>query len=283
MRHRFQTPLLLALLAPAGPALVAVAAQEPAPATPAYRAAFGQAPSTEAPEQCLAAVVFLPGAGASGRADRLSALPLFLLDPERVLEHTATVLVEGHGAPQRFFEPPRAFPPGSRLLGVERDGGAAVLRVALEAGAVPGPLAAQAAAHTLAQFPGIGAVRIAVEGGDPDAEVRPDPALLEQPGPPRLLDVAAPYHEGETPRDVHVLFDRPVEVISLRLRHADGTALPGQLYQHAFAMSVVLRPAPPASLREGLPLVLSWSVVDFLGRQSQGERAVDLRLHEEHR
>jgi hypothetical protein len=95
--------------------------------------------------------------------------------------------------------------------------------------------------------------------------------------------VAAPFHEGEAPRDVHVLFDRPVEVVSFRLRHGDGTALPGQLYRHAFEMTVVLRPAPSASLREGLPLVLSWSVVDFLGRQSRGERAVDLQLHEEHR
>ncbi|MDW7712125.1 MAG: hypothetical protein SCH98_16790 [Deferrisomatales bacterium] len=258
------------------------AAEGPAPSTPAYREAFGPTPRTEAPESCLAAVVFLPGVGRSGGADRLSALPLFLLDPDRVLEHAAGVLVEGYPISLRFFEPPRVFPPGSRFLGVEREGATAVLRVALEAGTVLGPIAAQAAAHTLAQFPGVEAAAVAVDGGARGPAVKPDATLLEPPPPPRFLDVAAPYHEGEEPRDIHVLFDRPVAVDAFRLRLDDGTAVPGQAYLHAFDMAVVFRPSQPVTLREGLRLQVSWSVTDRAGRVSREDHTVGLRLYEQH-
>lgn len=274
--------LVLALAASAAHPPASIAAEGPAPATPAYRVAFGPSPRTEAPEICLAAVVFLPGAGRSGRADRLSALPLFLLDPDRVVEHAAGILVEGYPVTLRFFEPPRAFPPGSRFLSLGREGTTAVLRVALEAGAFLGPVADQAAAHTLAQFPGVEAGRVEVEGKPPGRTVRPDPALLEAPPPPRLLDVAAPFHEGEEPREIHALFDRPVAVKAFRLRLADGTELPGKAYLHAFDMSVVFRPTQPAVLRDGLPMRFSWSVADRMGRAARGERDLELRLHEQH-
>ncbi|MFU8856762.1 MAG: hypothetical protein ACNA8S_07105 [Deferrisomatales bacterium] len=60
-------------MCPKSSVALAVAAEGPAPANPAYREAFGPAPWTEAPERRLAAVVFLARAPAAVPAPRQAA------------------------------------------------------------------------------------------------------------------------------------------------------------------------------------------------------------------
>lgn len=260
------------------PAACAAAAEVPAQATGAYREAFGPAPAVEG-ARCTAAVVFLPGAGASGKADRLGPLPLFSVDPEQVVRQAARVVVEGYPTPVRYFEPARAFPEGSRLVGVEVRDRAAAVTVALPDSVPDSPMGAQALAHTLTQFDGIDAVSLAAGGRAPSAAVRPDPSLREPPPPPRFLDAVSSVHPGEEPTEIDVLFDRPLEVKEFSLRLGDGTGVPGRTYTSMFDMAVVYRPDDPKVIREGLPLALHWSVADRTGRTAAGEKAVALRIY----
>jgi len=253
-------------------------AELPAEATGAYRAAFGPPPKVEA-GRCTAAVAFLPGAGASGSPQRLGPLPLFSVDPDKVTSQAARVVVEGYPTPVRYFEPPRAFPAGSKLLGVEVRDRTAAVRVSVPSTASTDPRAAQALAHTLTQFKGIDAVSLTVAGGATSGPVHPDPSLREPPPPPRLLDVVSSVHPGEEPEEIDVLFDRPLEVKSFSLRLADGTGVPGRTYTSMFDMAVVFRPEDPKVLREGLALALRWTVGDRTGRTAEGEKDVELRIY----
>lgn len=264
--------LLLAATATCAPA-----AEVPAKATGAYREAFGPPPKVEG-AGCIAAVAFLPGAGASGSADRLGPVPLFSVEPDRVVEQAARVVVEGYPTPVRYFEPPRAYPQGSRFLGLEVHGRTATVGVSLP-GAAAEPRGLQALAQTLTQFEGIEAVSLAVAGGATAGPARPDPSLWEPPPPPRLLDVVSSVHPGEEPEEIDVLFDRPLEVRSFSLRLGDGTGIPGRTYTSMFDMAVVHRPESPEVIREGLPLAVRWSVADRTGRAAKGERTVGLRIY----
>lgn len=264
-------------LALAAAATCAAAAEVPAKATGAYQEAFGPPPKVEG-GGCIAAVAFLPGAGASGSAERLGPLPLFSLEPDRVVEQAARVVVEGYPTPVRYFQPPRAFPQGSRFLGLEVQGRKATVRVSLP-GTAPEPRGLQALAHTLSQFDGIEAVSLAVAGGASAGPSRPDPSLRELPPPPRFLDVVSSAHPGEEPEEIDVLFDRPLEVRSFSVRLGDGTGLPGRTYTSMYDMAVVHRPENPEVIREGLPLAVRWSVADRTGRAATGERTVELRIY----
>lgn len=256
----------------------AFGAEAPVPATRAYREAYGPPPKTEA-GQCIAAVVFLTGVGVSGRSDRLAPLPIFSVRPDTVIEEAARVVVEGFPVSARDFEPPRLFPAESKLLGVEVEAGVANVRVANSLPDADHPLATQALSHTLSQFDGIDSIRLTVEGspqGDPES---PDLRLLEPPPPPRLVDVMASVHPGEKPKEVDVLFDRPIEVASFSIRLADGTGLPGKTYTSMFDMAVVHRPVDSEVLREGLPLEIHWTVRDKTGRTATGTRDIPLRVY----
>lgn len=278
MRRRFGVLaglLGLALTAPSG---WGWSAEAPAEATSAYREAFGPPPQVEA-GRCTAAVVFLPGAGAGGSSKRLGPLPLFSVDPDKVAEQAARVVVEGYPTPVRYFEPPRAFPEGAKFSGLKIQDRIATVAVALpKAGEAP-PMAMQALATTLAQFEGVDAVSLAVTGSAPSGPARPDPSLREPPPPPRLLDVVSSVHPEEEPEEIDVLFDRPLEVKSFSLRLEDGTGIPGRTYTSMFDMAVVYRPEDPKVLREGLPLAIRWSVADRTGRTAEGEKAVELRIY----
>jgi len=259
-------------------ATLSPAAEAPAEATGAYREAFGPPPQVEA-GRCTAAVVFLPGAGASGNPERLGPLPLFSVDPNRVAEQAARVVVEGYPTPVRYFEPPRAFPKGAKFSELAIQERIATVTVTLPKADAPPPMATQALAHTLAQFEGMEAVSVAVTGGTTSGPTRPDPSLRESPPPPRLLDVVSSVHPGEDPEEIDVLFDRPLEVESFSLRLEDGTSIPGRTYTSMFDMAVVYRPQDPKVLREGLPLAIRWSVADRTGRTAEGEKAVELRIY----
>ncbi|MHB8765938.1 MAG: hypothetical protein ACYDA8_16605 [Deferrisomatales bacterium] len=274
MRRTMVLLLLLALLAPP----LARAAESGARATPAYREAYGAPPALEPGLTCLAAVVYLPGIGVSGGAAKLSALPLFSVNPDRVAHEAARVLVQGHPVAVRLFAVPRLFPADSRLDGLDLANGIATVRVTPGAGATH-PLAGAALAATLGQFEGIRGARLALAGGPPADLAPPAKAAFEPPPPPRLLDVVSSVHPGEEPEEVNALFDRPLDVTAFSLRLADGGALPGKTYTSMFDMAVVVRPDDPRLLREGLPLRLSWKVKDRVGREAAGERAVELRIY----
>ncbi|NOY44199.1 MAG: GerMN domain-containing protein [Deltaproteobacteria bacterium] len=264
----------LALLA-ADPAL---GARTGVSATPAYRAAFGAPPVSQGVD-CRAAVVYLPGLGASGAGDRLAPIPLFSVTPGKIVEEAARVLVAGHPEQVRLLPLPRLFPEGTTLKGVTVEQGVAVVQIALARAGQPHPLASQALAHTLTQFEGIAGVRLQVGDAPPAPVVRPDPAVAEPPAAPRLLDVLTAVQEGESPAEIDVLFDRPVEVIETRLEGSDGTPIPGKLYTSMFDMAAVLRPDDPGVIREGMELRVTWAVRDRKGRESRGSRTIPLRWY----
>ncbi len=240
--------MLLAAVHPAG----APAAKTPIPATQAYREAFGAPPTTEG-AACRAAVVFLPGMGRSGRTDRLGPVPLISVSPDRIVHQAARIVVEGYPESPRFLEVRPAFPPGTRLLGLDVEAGTARVRVALGAGESH-PLALQALALTLTQFEGISTVTLAAEGAEPTPATGPRTDLAEPPGSPRLIDVLSTRTPEEAPTEIDVLFDRPVEVLEARLFRADGAEIPGRWYTSMFDMAAVLRPEDPSVIREGLAL-----------------------------
>lgn len=257
---------------------LASAKEAPIEATALYRQAFGPPPKAEG-EKCLAAVVFLPGVGFSGAPDKLSPVPLFSLSPGKVIEEAARVLVEGHPTQVRDLKLPRLFPEGSKLSGVRVADKAAVVRVTLAGPGSSHPLAVQALAHTLAQFEGIGSVTLEMEGRPPLGPEAPKAALAEGPPPPRLLDVISSIHKGEQPSEIDVLFDRPVDVVTVSISDGAGKPFPGKTYTSMFDMAVVFHPDDPKRIRESLPLDVRWSVRDKLGRKAEGMRAIPLRIY----
>lgn len=271
--------VLTSSLALAWAAAEASADAEPVQATQAYREAYGPPPVSDA-QGGLAAGTYHPGVGASGRADRLSPLPLFSVTPDKVTEEAARILVEGHPTSARFFNVPRVFPEGSKLLGLESADGVATVRVRQGRQGERNSLAPQALAHTLTQFDGVHAVALQVDGEGLSDPVKPRPDILDTPAPPRLLDVVAAVHEGEDPEQIAVLFDRPVEVALCSIRLADGKDLPGNLYTSMFDMAAILRPEDPKVIREGLPMLVKWSVRDKTGRLSKGEISTELRIYQ---
>ncbi|GAB4283098.1 MAG: hypothetical protein Kow0092_37990 [Deferrisomatales bacterium] len=247
-------------------------------ATAAYREAFGAPPASEG-VACRAAVVFLPGVGRTGREDRLAPVPLFSVTPDKTLEEAARVLVEGHPVEPRFLTIPRLFPPGTSLAALELADGLATVRLGRGLPGDAHPLAGQALAHTLTQFAEVERVRVQGGSAPPGEPLRPDPAVLEAPASPRLLDVVASAHAGEPPEEVDVLFDRPVEVVQVEARRPGEGPLAGRWYTSMFDMAAVLRPEDPSVLREGMTLQVTWAVRDRKGREARGSREVSLRFY----
>jgi hypothetical protein len=268
--------LLAALLLGLFVAPPATGAPKEVEATAAYREWFGPPPRTDA-GQCWAAVAYFPGIGASGSAEKLSALPLFVLEPERIAEKAVRVVVEGYPTKVREFQVPRVFPEGAKLRGLEWD--KRTVRVTIAGGTTtPHPLAYQALAWTLAQF-GSPSVVVQVEGMPPQGPLQPSSALVEPPPPARLLDVLAPVHPGEKPVEINVLFDRPLTITHFRIQSASGAALPGTAYVSMFDMAVVFKPEDPSAIVPEAPLSISWTVRDKKGTNAAGSRTLPLRLH----
>lgn len=255
----------------------AVATETPVDATAAYRDAYGPPPMTESVGQCVAAVVFLPGLGESGSPDKLSPIPLFSVHPKEIIDEAARMVVEGYPRTGRMLSLPRVFPRGSELVSLGIREGVAMIEVAAPPGKLH-PLAKQALAYTLTQFPEVSTVNLFLEGRESLEGLKPKPGLTEAPPPPRLIDVVSSVHPGEAPTEIDILFDRPIQLDSFALGLADGTTLPGKIYVSMFDMAVIYRPEDPGSLREGLPLRLRWEVTDKTGKGAKGEREVTLRI-----
>ncbi|MBI5016198.1 MAG: GerMN domain-containing protein [Deltaproteobacteria bacterium] len=254
------------------------AKESPIDATALYRQTFGPPPKTDG-QKCLAAVVFLPGIGSSGAPDKLSPVPLFSVSPGKVVEEAARVLVEGHPTQVRELKLPRLFPEGSKLTGVRVAGKGAVVAVTPGGAGQAHPLALQALAHTLSQFNGIGSVTLEIHGRAALGPETPRAAVIEPPPPPRLLDVILPIHRGEKPSEIDVLFDRPVEIVTVSIGIGGRKPFPGKTYTSMFDMAVVFRPDDPKEIRENLPLDVRWSVRDKVGRKAEGTRTLPVRIY----
>lgn len=255
-----------------------VARESAVEATALYRQAFGPPPTTEG-QKCLAAVVFLSGIGSSGAPDKLSPVPLFSVSPGKVVEEAARVLVEGHPTQVRELKLPRLFPEGAKLSGVRVAGKVAVIAVAPGGSGPVHPLAVQALAHTLSQFEGIGSVTLELQGRTPVGPEAPKAAVVEAPPPPRLLDVISPIHKGETPSEIDVLFDRPVEIVKVSIGAGEGKSFPGKTYTSMFDMAVVFHPDDPKVIRESAPVEVRWQVRDKAGRKAEGTRTLPVRIY----
>lgn len=245
-------------------------------ANDAYLTHFGEPP---APQQgtCFARVAYLPLAG---ELERLRAVPLFIFREEGQLAHLLAALP---GSAWEF--PPHSrlqnpFPPGSTLRITAQEGD----RVTIDL-VVPGddrsPPAFQgmiaAVVETALQFKEFNRVFITVAGVPlatmPAEGFRHEPGRIAPVGPPLPLMAGGNWEPGEEdPEEIFINFDRPVAIREIRLLDAAGREIRGEYFQTGFDMTVVLHPAEPHTLREGVTIRAAWQVSDRLERTGSGEQ-----------
>ncbi|HKI51688.1 MAG TPA: GerMN domain-containing protein [Geothermobacteraceae bacterium] len=251
-------------------------------ANQAYLDTFGQPPVPDRGE-CFARVGYYP---LRSSPERLQAVPFFLFN----IESERPLLFE------RLVNNPLALPADGPLLNPFPSGTSMqvatrgeLLELQLKS---PNPasatdLAAMAAAltETAGQYPEIKRVRLWLNGalwpGMPAEGFVPEPKRIVEPGPPRLLLVIGSWEaDAAGPEEILADFDRPVTVESFSLSDEAGRNLEGEYFTSAFDMAVVLRPAQPEAMREGMPLRASWKVKDKLGRGGSGEGRFMLQRHD---
>ncbi|NIO16493.1 MAG: hypothetical protein GTN70_05775 [Deltaproteobacteria bacterium] len=107
----------------------------------------------------------------------------------------------------------------------------------------------------------------------------PGRLTVRDPGPPRILDAfLVADSEGESPRELRVIFDRPLDVTSFRVEGKEGEPISGRLYLSEFSMAGIFRTAGPLGIDAGESFVLTFSVNDFRGRHSEVERSFIARV-----
>ncbi len=261
-------------------------------ATGAYEKYFGPAPTTDK-GTCFAFVIYFPSAKQHGK---VVPFPFFSFDEGSIRRVAVERLLGGMEVGSYKGEFLRPFPPGVRLLGISEVKGAVTVNFSgelknLGAGAACDGGSLDALALTLAQFKGIREVRLQVEGkGGPihfagGCLVRQPLAIDEKavldPGPPRLLDVAAPKEKGAKEIEaVHAYFDRPVDIREVSFSDKDGRPFSGAIYSSVFDMAAVLKPKDPSVFEAGTPVKVRWKVADRLGRTAEGESEFRLEMKE---
>ncbi len=255
-------------------------AAEPLPgkvsATAAYEKYFGPPPAVLEGE-AFAVTGFLPVADTPGK---VRPIPLFMITkgrrPDLLISHLLAL--------PEFSLPPglvNPFPPGTRLESYSVQGDTAELTLSFPNNAANDMQGIVAAiSHSLAQFPEIRRVRVKAGGallaGIPSEGVFPDPRDILAPEAPRPIAVVCSWEEGR-PREVSVFFDRPVTVQNIRLATGDGRSLAGDFYRSVFDMAVVIHPADPRQIAEGMPIIVDWQATDPLGRSGAGRDTFPLR------
>ncbi|MFA5516583.1 MAG: GerMN domain-containing protein [Desulfuromonadales bacterium] len=250
-------------------------------ATEAYRTYFGPPPIVRE-GSCFALVGFLP---LDGNPGQVKPLPFFLFveEPSRqmrlLIEHL--LQLPEHVLPPGLIAP---FPAGATLETLTVRGEVAEVNLSFPGEAPTDPQIIQGIAsalgHSLVQFPGI--LRVRISAGNsllphlPPEGFLPDPADVFQPEPPRPIGIAGVWENGSGPEEVMLFFDRPVEVRSVQLTSEGGKPLDGDYFQSAFDMAVVVRPAAPASLAEGMPITVDFAVADSLERAASGRETFPL-------
>ena len=250
-------------------------------ATGSYIEHFGEPPTVKE-GTCYAQVGYYPLADAPGK---LRPFPLFLFNPDKRLELVTEHLLhwgEGWDMGGVLLNP---FPPGTQLVSVTREGDLVRVEISPEIKWVEEPQR-QAVINvlglTLTQFEGVSRVMVIADGELlPDQAEKaffPDVSVVAGPGEPLVLAVTGTWEEGsKDPEEVSIFFDRPITVEEVDLIDESGNPLQGEYYRSVFDMAVVLHPADPAAVTEGMPLKVAWKVSDRLGRKGAGEKTFKLK------
>lgn len=255
-----------------------------AKANGAYRHHFGE-PPTPRQGTCYARAGYFPLADDPGR---VRAVPLFIFREQEQLAHLLAALATG-----AWDFPPRSnlrnpYPPGSSLKITGQTEGSVTIDLT-----APGiahtspdmPALVAAVAETAFQFEEITQVFLTVNGTPlsgmgPDG-FRHDPERVVPVGEPLPLSVGGEWEKDqEFPEEFFINFDRPVVIGEIRLLDGSGREIPGEYFQTAFAMSVLLKPSEPQTLRERDPVRVAWRVSDRLSRTSKGEESFTLKRYE---
>jgi len=248
-------------------------------ATSAYEKYFGSAPSVDK-GMAYAFVIYFPSSKTPGK---VVPFPFFTFDEgslkkvaiERLLGGMETESYQGEFIP---------FPSGIRLIAINDDQGTVTVNFSKEVDKTPEVAITRALALTLRQFKGVKDIRIQVEGKESQLSTlanTADESAVQQPSPPRLLSVTAMRDKGAKHiEEVNAFFDRPVDVLELKLLSRDGQQLAGDLYHSVFDMAAVLKPTDPSQFKERMPVKVRWKVVDKLGRQGEGDSVWLLEVKE---
>lgn len=239
-------------------------------ATPAYERYFGAVPTVDK-GTAYAFVIYFPSKKEAGK---VVPFPFFTFD-EGSIKKVAVERLLGSmdtGSYRGEFIP---FPTGTRLIAITDDKGTVTANFSKKLDASTGPGFTNAIALTLRQFKGVKVIKLQVEGKESrlsDLVNKRDDGAVQQPSPPRLLNVTAMREKGAKDiEEVNAFFDRPVEVKELKLLSKDGQPFAGDLYHSVFDMAAVLKPKEPAQFKERMPIKVRWKVTDKLGRQAEGE------------
>jgi len=260
--------------------------------TKAYEKYFGPAPTTDT-GTCFAFVIYFPSAKSPGK---VVPFPFFTFDEESMKKVAIARLLGGMDIPAYRGEILQPVRPGTRLLGLTEGKGTVTVDFSRELSGLRADAAGERAflnalVLTLSQFKGVGEVRVSVEGKESGISLAhsgltrqplaKDETIVLEPGPPRLLEVAGLKDKGaKTIEDVHVYFDRPVDVKDLSLADKNGKQFAGELYHSVFDMAAVLKPKDPSLFTAGMPVKVRWKVVDKKGRDSDGETELPLVMKE---
>jgi hypothetical protein len=263
-------------------------------ATRAYEQYFGPAP-TVAEGTCFAFVIYFPSVKEPGK---VLPFPFFTFDEESMKKVALERLLGGMDVGSFKGEIARPFPAGTRILEVSDEKGTVTVNFGKELLASKAGeeerAAFKAVVQTLFQFDGVKRVSFQVEGkwsGMVDGKdvsallarqpSRPDEASVMQPSPPRLLSVTGVKDKGaKSIEDIHVYFDRPVDIKDISLSDRNGKPFSGEMYQSVFDMAAVFKPKDIAAFKAGTQIRVRWHVVDKLGRAASGEQEMQLEIKE---
>ncbi len=259
-------------------------------ATKAYEKYFGPAPTSDK-GTCFAFVIYFPSAKTPGK---VVPFPFFTFDEGSIKKVAVERLLSGMDIAAYRGEFLLPFHSGTRLLGVTDDKGLVTLNFSkdfmnLKADKSSEAGVLNALALTLSQFKGVWEVRISLEGkgGDvslPHGGLIRNPLAVDEnnviePGPPQLLEIIGLKNKGaKTIEDVHVYFDRPVDVTALSLADKNGKPFAGETFRSVFDMAVVLKPTDPSLFTAGILIKVRWKVTDKMGRSSEGEKMLPLEI-----
>jgi germination protein M len=260
--------------------------------TKAYEKYFGPAPTTDK-GTCFAFVIYFPSAKSPGK---VVPFPFFTFDEGSIEKVAVDRLLGGMDIGSYKGEFLQPFPAGTHLLGISDEKGVVKVNFSGELKNIGADSACDrgsldALALTLAQFQGVTEVRIQVDGkggvihfSDGCLIRQPlaiDESVVLEPGPPRVLEVAALKDKGaKFIEDVHVYFDRPVDIKNVDITDKNGSPFAGEIYHSVFDMAAVIKPKDPSAFTAGMPIEVRWKVVDKVGRASEGEKTLPLEVKE---